>query len=407
MGAIETEVERQFQRIAGRADEIIPEAELKEKLKRSLESGRPLRVKYGIDPTIPHIHIGHLVPCRLIRGFQDLGHTAVLVIGDYTARIGDPTGRNAARPALSQDEVAENMHTYSDQLFRVVDPSAAEVVYQSSWFGDLPLSKTMRLLSQFSVAQIMAHETFRTRMDAGFRLSLHEIMYPVLQAYDSVMIDADVEIGGTDQRFNCLCGRDLQRDTGREPQVVVTVPLLIGSDGQKMSKSLNNHISVESTADQIVGRVMSIPDSLIEQYARLATDWTDARREAFVQELRAGCLHPMQAKLQVARSIAAQLRGEEASREAVAEFERVFSRRERPSAVERVELASGEYGLIALLSDLGLTTSRSEARRLVEQGGVRINEEAVADVRATIYVKRDERTLIRAGKRAFVEVIGS
>lgn len=407
MEMVEREVERQFAMIAAQSEEIIPEDEFRTKLRRALESGNPLRIKYGIDPTIPHIHIGHLVPCRVIRAFQDLGHTAVLVIGDYTARIGDPTGRNAERQALSETEVNENMQQYGEQLFRVVDRSSAEVRYQSSWFGSLSLSETIRLLSSFSAAQILAHETFRARMDAGTRLSLHEIIYPVLQAYDSVMIDADVEIGGTDQRFNCLCGRDLQRDVKTEPQVVVTVPLLLGADGEKMSKSLGNHVSVNSSANEIVGRVMSIPDSLLVQYAVLTTDWSSVQRDQFLESLRVGSLHPKKAKLTIAENIAAQLHGMEESRHAVEEFERVFSRREKPEAVEQVVLSDGDIGIIALIVNHGMAKSKSEARRLVQQGAVRVDDRVVMSVDETIETAPGAKRLVRVGKRRFLEIVSA
>ena len=219
---------------------VVQEHELKEKLANSRRSGKPLRIKFGIDPTNPHIHIGHLVPCRKLRLFQDLGHTAVIIIGDYTAQIGDPTGRNKERTGLTAEEVQRNMALYTEQLFTVVDGDRAEVRYQSEWMQDVDLSETMKLNSRFSVAHLLSHDTFRTRLDAGRRLSLHELMYPVLQAYDSVMVDADMELGGSDQLFNCLCGRDLQRGLGEDPQVVITTPLLAGTDGDKMSKSLNN-----------------------------------------------------------------------------------------------------------------------------------------------------------------------
>ena len=268
---IDREVQRQIDGITSRSEEIVPRDELAALLREAIGAGKPLRVKYGIDPTNPHVHIGHLVPCRLLRAMQDFGHTAVLIVGDYTARIGDPTGRNAERPPLSNEEVRTNAERYAEQLFTVVDESRAELHFQSSWFEGLALDEVLRLLASFSVAQMMAHETFRSRLDSGTRLSLHELLYPVLQAYDSLMVRAHVELGGTDQRFNCLCGRDLQRSAGERPQVVVTVPLLAGPDGRKMSKSTGNHIPLSLPPPQVVGRVMSIPDALLPDYVRLAS----------------------------------------------------------------------------------------------------------------------------------------
>ncbi|MFW6214065.1 MAG: tyrosine--tRNA ligase [Spirochaetota bacterium] len=400
---IEQEVERQFLAITEQADEVVPEAELREKLHRSIASGTPLRVKYGIDPTNPSIHIGHLVPCRLIRTFQELGHRAVLIVGDYTAQIGDPTGRNKERPGLTQEEVTANMERYIDQLSVVVDVSQAEVHYQSEWFGSASLAKVLTVLSRFSVAQMLAHETFRSRIEAGTRLSLHELAYPVLQAEDSVQVTADVEIGGTDQRFNCLCGRDLQRASGLDPQVVITVPLLPGTDGAKMSKSMDNHISVELPATEIVGRVMSLADEWIPLYARLAVGWPRAKREQFITRIEAGALHPRDAKLELARAIAEELHGTQAAAKAVEEFERVFSRRDAPSEIAALAVNGTRRAVVEVLQEVGFAASKSEGRRLIAQGGVRIDGVRVEHVEAVINLTR-EGTLVQVGKRRFVRV---
>ena len=397
--------EEQLGVIRSRADRVVPEEELRAKLERARVEGRPLRVKYGIDPTNPDIHIGHLVPCRVIRAFQDMGHTAVLIVGDYTARIGDPTGRNAERPGLSGEQVEANMERYARQLFTVVDESRAELHYQSAWFDALSLDEILRTLASFSAAQMLGHETFRSRLDAGARLSLHELMYPVLQAYDSVQVGADVEIGGSDQLFNCLCGRDLQRAAGEDPQVVVTVPLLMGPDGEKMSKSQGNHIPLSATADEAVGRTMSIPDSLLEQYINLATNWTPERRAEEIVALRSGA-HPRDVKLRVAKNIAEQLRGSEEAERAVAEFERVFSRGQAPERIETATVACGEHGVVETLVATGLAASRSEARRLVEQGGVRIDGKRVIDISARLHVGQNRAVVLQVGKRRFREIAG-
>ncbi|MFW5684194.1 MAG: tyrosine--tRNA ligase [Spirochaetota bacterium] len=399
----EPSIEEQLAEIRGRTAEIIPEDELARKLERAARERRPLRVKYGIDPTNPDIHIGHLVPCRVIRAFQDLGHTAVLIVGDYTARIGDPTGRNAERPPLDEEAIARNMERYAAQLFTVVDESRAELHYQSSWFAGMHLADTLRLLASFSTAQMLSHETFRARLDGGNRLSLHELLYPVLQAYDSLQIQADVEIGGTDQRFNCLCGRDLQRNAGEEPQVVVTVPLLPGADGRKMSKSLGNHIPLAASADEAVGRVMAVPDELIETYARLTTGWSIQETDALLEALRAGTLHPRDAKLRVARAVAASLRGTVEADRAVHEFERVFSRGGRPAQVEQLRLEGASAPIIELLVDNGLAASRSEARRLVAQGAVSLDGVRVTAIEHEIALT-SEPQLLRVGKRRFREL---
>jgi len=404
MNAIDREVDRQFQSIANLANEIVPQAELKLKLRKSITEKRPLRVKYGIDPTKPNIHIGHLVPCRAIRAFQDCGHLAVLIIGDYTARVGDPSGRDTERPRLSESDINENMKLYAQQLFRVVDESRSEVHFQSSWFGTETLDGLLDLLSNFSVAQMLSHETFRLRMEAGARLSLHELIYPALQAYDSVRIRADVEIGGSDQRFNCLCGRDLQRSVGAEPQVVVSLPLLQGTDGRKMSKSLGNHISVDLSSHEMVGKVMSIPDELLEQYVRLPSDWSQEMKDEIIGELQALKLHPREAKLRVAENIAAQFHGKAEAREAVAEFDRIFGRHEAPSKVDRRKMNNASMNIVELLVECNLATSRSEARRLIDQRGVRIDDLLVLSHEETILLHRESPRRLNVGRRRFLEV---
>ena len=400
---IDREVERQVRLIAGRVAEIVPEEELRAKIRHSLLVSTPLRVKYGIDPTNPDIHIGHLVPCRVLRLFQDLGHTAVLIIGDYTARIGDPSGRNAERPGLSEQQVTENMRLYAEQLFSVVDPDRAEVCYQSEWFADITLDETLRMLARFSIAQMLAHDTFRRRLDDGGRLSLHELVYPAMQAHDSVQVGADVEIGGTDQKFNCLCGRDMQRSLGQSPQVVVTVPLLKGPDGQKMSKSLDNHVPVSASAREIIGRVMSVPDELLEQYITLATDWTDSRRAEAVASLSGGA-NPRDVKLSVARAIAGGLVGESEAKAAADEFVSVFSRGAPPTDLRWFEVRAGTIGIIDLLTRSGLASSRSEARRLVEQGGVRVDDCQVRGLDQEVRGDRGKERILRVGRRRFLGI---
>jgi tyrosyl-tRNA synthetase len=405
MGTTEREINRQFEAIAAMAAEIIPADELRLRLKRSLECNAPLRIKYGIDPTNPDVHIGHLVPCRMIRTFQDLGHTAVLIIGDYTARIGDPSGLDAERPPLSVEQIAANVERYAEQLFSVVDKRRAEVHKQSDWFGRLELDETIRLLSRFSVAQMLAHETFRSRLESAARLGLHELVYPVLQAYDSVRVRADVEIGGTDQMFNCLCGRDLQRSNGFDPQIVVTVPLLMGPDRRKMSKSLGNHIAVTLEAREIVGRVMSTPDDLLEQYVTLSTNWSVKQRRRAMTDLNAGRIHPRDLKLEVAKNVATQLRGEAEAHKAVDEFERVFREGAAPDDMVRQTVADAGVTIIDLLVTTGMAISKSEARRLVEQGGVRLDGTVVDSVDTLVRVDHGGSRLLKVGKRRFLELV--
>lgn len=401
---ISREVERQFEVITSRAAGIVPEDELRERLQSSIETDTPLRVKYGIDPTSPNVHIGHMVPCRIIRAFQDLGHRAVLIVGDYTARIGDPTGRNAERIPLSQDKIEENMAKYADQLFRVINKDSAELHYQSSWLADRKLDDLFSLLSRFSVAQMMAHETFRARLDQGARLSLHELVYPVLQAYDSIQVRADVEIGGTDQLFNCLCGRDLQRSLGQRPQIVISAPLLLGPDGRKMSKSFGNHISMNLEGRDIVGKVMSIPDKLLPQYVTLTTDWDDEKRRKALRDFDGGLIHPRDLKLAVAGNVAAQLVGDGAAKEAVDEFTGVFSRKERPSRVPCFNLGREKLSIIDALIATGLIGSKSEGRRLIAQGGVRVDTKKVLSHEECIDLREGGTRLLQVGKRRYAEI---
>lgn len=404
--SVENAVEQQLQELRNQADEIVPEHELRRKLTDSLVEGRPLRVKYGIDPTNPHIHIGHLVPCRVLRTFQDFGHTAVLIVGDYTARIGDPTGRNEERPGLSGEDVQRNMERYIEQLSIVVDTGAAEIHYQSEWFDAASLADTMRLLASASVAQMLAHETFRRRVDAGTRLSLHELAYPLLQAQDSVEVRADVEIGGTDQRFNCLCGRDLQRDQGHNPQVVITVPLLPGTDGAKMSKSLGNHIATELSPEEIVGRIMSLADDAMPTYVRLATSWPPHMKSEFLSQLADGSLHPRDAKLSIAADIASQLHDNDAAHAAVEAFTRVFSERRVPEDVPVLSVASSPVRIDDLMLASGFVASRSAARRLVAQKAVKVDDTPIDDPAERIDIPADG-VILRVGKRKFARVIVS
>lgn len=406
---IQKEVSRQMTSILPLTEELLSEEDLRAKLTESVLRGRPLRVKQGIDPTSPDVHIGHMVPYRLMRAFQDHGHLAILVIGDITARIGDPTDRDAERRHLDGARVDRNARTYTDQIFTVVDRSRAEVRLQSEWFGDTSLVDTIDLLSQFSVAQMLAHETFRARMDAGKRLSLHELVYPVLQAQDSVAIEADVEIGGSDQKFNMLCGRDLLRFVGRPPQVVITTPLLPGLDGRKMSKSFENHIPVLSEAEEMYGKVMAIPDEALPSYYRLASGLTHDTAEHTLSRLRSGDVHPREAKARLAECIVSTYRGREAAKEAAATFESVFRRGEIPTDLPRVEITDGTRQLCTVMSERGLTASSSEARRLIKQTAVSCNGATVNDqgVVADHLPWHNGECVLRVGKRRFYRLVKS
>jgi tyrosyl-tRNA synthetase len=399
-----SKIEEQLQVITAGTAEIISIEELRKKLHMSASSGKPLRVKLGIDPTNPDIHIGHMVPCRKLRDFQNLGHTAVLLIGDHTARIGDPTGAQAERPALTVDEIARNMATYTQQLFKILDPEKTEVVLQSSWYENMKMADFVRLASRFSVARMLSHETFRKRLDSGNKLSLHEMLYPVIQAQDSVEIKADIELGGTDQRFNCLCGRDLQRSRGDDPQVVITLPLLKGLDLEKMSKSKGNHISILSGAGEKIGRIMSVPDSLLNDYIELASSWDIRTQIEKKADLASGRVHPMKLKLGLAKSIASVFHSKEEVDLAADEFERVFSQREIPSDIPILRIDEGETGLIEILLKSGFVSSTSEARRLIAQGGIEVD-----GVKVTLYTMKvahpgQAGIIVRIGKRRYLRI---
>lgn len=353
--------------------EIIPEDEFR----RKLASGRRLRLKQGFDPSRPDLHLGHAVGLRKLRQLQELGHEVVVIVGDWTAQIGDPSGQSATRPMLSAEEVRANAQTYLEQFFLVVDRERTSVRWQSEWYGRFGLADVIRLTSRFTVAQMLQREDFARRFDAGNPISVTELLYPLLQAYDSVAIQADVEFGGTDQKFNCLVGRELQRSVGQEPQCVFLVPILVGTDGaQKMSKSLDNYIALNEPPQEMFGKVMSIPDTLLPSYFELLTDVPMEEVESFRG-------NPMDLKKRLAREIVAQFHGPAAAEAAQSEFERVFQRRELPSAMPDYPLGAGERRLdysafLDLLTAAGLAASKSEARRLVAQGGVLVDGARVA-----------------------------
>ncbi len=408
----------------------VAEIIVEEELARLLDAGRPLRLKQGFDPSCPDIHLGHVVGLRKLRQFQELGHQVILIVGDWTAQIGDPSGESATRPMLSPQEVRANAETYLKQFFEVVDREKTKVVWQSEWFGKFGLSEVINLTSRFTVAQMLAREDFAKRQASGRPIALTELLYPLLQAYDSVKIEADVEFGGTDQKFNCLVGRELQQMEGQPPQQVLLVPLLVGTDGsQKMSKSLGNYIAIDEPPNDMYGKVMSIPDSLIMDYFELLTDVPDEELEEFRAGLSQQSVNPMELKKRLAREIVAQFHSQDAAQEAEAHFERVFQRREVPEEISEVEVsfqrapsratviiaASAEevkqihervekeppHLLATLLAHIRLVQSVSEGRRLIEQGAVEIDGEVVTKR----MVNLRDGMLIRVGKRRFVKIV--
>lgn len=399
------EAERQLRLLERGCDEIVPREALLEKLERSVEAGRPLRVKLGIDPTGNAVHIGHMVPMGKLRQFQDLGHTAVLIIGDYTASIGDPTGRNAERPPLSLERVRLNAERYAEQIFRVVDGRKAELRWQSEWYGSLSLAELLGLAGSFSLAQLLAHETFRKRYDDGACVGLHELLYPVLQAYDSVMVGADVELGGTDQKFNILAGRELQRDRGLDAQCAMLMPLLPGIDGRKMSKSLGNDIGVDAGPDEQFARVMAIRDEAMDAYRELVLLGTPEDSAEAASRLAAG-ENPMRLKLELASGIVERFNGQGSGRAARAAWERRFSRREAPDDVP-LYACDRATDLRSLMRDAGLASSSSEAARLVAEGAVYSGDTRLSDPGFRIDPDElpEEGLTIRVGRRRYLRVV--
>jgi len=397
-------LEEQLNRIRRGAADIVPEHELAEKLKRSVSTGRPLRVKLGLDPTAPDIHIGNAVPLHKLRAFQDLGHHAVLIIGDYTATVGDPSAQDATRPQLSHEQVMAHARTYLEQVGRIVDLDEAEIVMNGEWFSKMSFAEVIRLASRLTVARCLERDDFRNRLQAGRPIGLHEMLYPLMQAYDSVVVRADVELGGTDQIFNIMLGRELQRQMGQEPQVAVTNPLLEGLDGvEKMSKSKGNYIGISEPPESIYGKAMSIPDALMEKYFILATELPLERIRELVSP------RPREAKAALARAIVSRYHGPEAAARAAAEFDRVFRDRELPEEVPPLslppeELKQGRIWIVKLLRLSGCAASNSQARRLVEQGGVSLGPSAdslavVRDANADVPVA--EGTILKVGRRRF------
>lgn len=390
-------------------EEIFPEEELVEKLVTARREGRPLRVKLGVDPTASELHLGHLIPVLKLRQFQQLGHQAVLIIGDYTATLGDPTGRNKARPPLSHEQVLENAKGYTAQLFRFLDPERTEVVYNGQWFGQMRFHDVIKLLSHMTLARMLEREDFQKRWQGGFPIGLHELVYPLMQGYDSVMVRADVELGGIDQKFNILVGRELQKEVGMPPQVGVCSPILLGIDGkEKMSKSLGNYIALNDPPEDMYGKTMSIPDELMMQYYELVTDVSLAELDALRRGLADGTVHPRDAKRRLAREIVQRFYGAEAAMAAEAHFDRVHREREVPEDIPEVVLEpgvlkNGRIWIAQLLVRAGLASSNSEARRLVVQGGVRLNGQVVTD--PDLDWPAESGTVVQVGKRRFARIV--
>jgi tyrosyl-tRNA synthetase len=402
-------VNEQLDRIRRGAAEIVVEEELRSKLERSLKRGAPLKVKLGLDPTAPDLHLGHTVVLQKLRDFQALGHEAVIVIGDFTGMIGDPSGRSETRRPLTWEEIRVNAETYRAQLGKILDMDRTRVEFNSTWLGPLSFENVIREAANLTVAQMLQRDDFAARYASGRPISLHEFLYPIAQAYDSVALKADVELGGTDQTFNLLVGRDLQRAHGQEPQVALTVPILEGLDGaQKMSKSLGNYVGVTEPAVEVYGKLMSIPDSLMVRYLTLVTRLSEAEIREMARALAAGELHPMEAKKLLARTVVFQYHGEAAARKAEAAFVRVVQKREAPERIDEIRIKSPRSApeprpLWWVVKQAGLAPSTSEARRLIQQGAVEVDQVRISDSNHTLAAGRGY--LIKVGKRRYKRVV--
>ncbi|MGI6036362.1 MAG: tyrosine--tRNA ligase [Limnochordia bacterium] len=396
-------LEEQLAAIKRGVGDVFPEEELVEKLKRSLAEKRPLRVKLGVDPTATDLHLGHMVPLLKLKTFQDLGHQAVLIIGDYTAMLGDPSGRNKARPQLTHDQVMANCRTYEEQAFKILDRSRTEVVFNGSWFSKMHFTDVIALLSRMTLARMLEREDFANRYNNELPIGLHELVYPLMQGYDSAMVRADVEMGGMDQKFNILVGRDIQRELGQEPQVGVCVPILLGTDGvEKMSKSLGNYIAIQDGPSEMYGKTMSIPDELMDMYFELLTEVPGRELEEIRTGLAKGTHHPRNVKRRLAREIVARFHGPEAAKEAEEEFDLVFIKGELPEDVPKLSLGSESIWIVELLRLAGFASSNGEGRRLIQGGGVRIDGQQVADV--DLEWIPEDGAVIQVGKRRFIKV---
>lgn len=399
-------IDEQLSYLAKGTTEIIREAELRAKLEKSAKTGKPLRVKLGADPTAPDIHLGHTVVIRKLRAFQELGHTAIFLIGDFTGLIGDPSGKSATRPQLTREEINANAETYKQQIFKLLDPEKTVIDFNSRWMDTLGSAGFLRLASHVTVRQILERDDFKQRLDENRPLALHEVMYPLVMAYDSVALEADVELGGTDQKFNLLMGRNLQREYGQESQVAAIMPLLEGTDGvQKMSKSLGNYIGINEPPQEIFGKVMSISDDLMWRYYELCTDLSPVEISSLRASVERGERNPRDVKAALGKHIVADFYTQSDAAAAEEDFVRRFRKKETPDDIEERTVSTGSWKLPRLLVELELAPSMAEARRLIEQGGVYVDGERASQ--ADVELSEERSLLLQVGKRRFVKVKGS
>ncbi|HTR82521.1 MAG TPA: tyrosine--tRNA ligase [Bacteroidota bacterium] len=388
------------------ASEIIPEEELVRKLDNSIKLNKPLNIKLGCDPSRPDLHLGHSVVLRKLRQFQDLGHQAILIVGDFTGMIGDPSGRSKTRPSLTLEETRRNGQSYFDQATKILSASKVKMVYNSEWLATMNFADVIRLASKYTVARMLERDDFTLRYKAGEPIAVHEFLYPLAQAMDSVAIDADVELGGTDQKFNLLVGRDIQREFGKEPQAILTMPILVGTDGtEKMSKSLDNYISLDDSPKEMYGKTLSIPDALIADYFLLATDIPSQELAAIRTDLTEKKVNPRDIKRRLARELVAKYYSNEKAEAAQEEFDKIFVKKDLPDVIDELSLSvtNGEANILQLLLDAKLAASKGEARRLVEQGGVSVDGVKIADINAVVQLRHP--VIVKVGRRRFLKII--
>lgn len=396
----------QLERIKFGVAELISDLDMLKKLKKSFESGKPLKIKFGADPNRPDIHIGHTVVINKLRTFQELGHHIQFLIGDFTAMIGDPTGKNQTRPILSREEIEENAKTYAKQIFKILDPEKTEIVYNSKWLDPLTSRDFIKLSAQYTVARMLERDDFSNRYESGTPIAIHEFLYPLTQGYDSVALKSDVELGGTDQKFNLLVGRDLQHSYQQEPQCVLTMPILEGIDGvNKMSKSLDNYISVVDTPKDMFGKTMRISDNLMYRWYSLLTDITPMALEQLKKDVETGHKHPRSVKVELAKFLIKRFHSENEAKNAEEEFNRIFVDKGLPDEIPLFEIWPEEQlGFCALMVRAGLAGSNSEASRLIAGGGVQRDGEKITDSKLKLNLKSGESFILKAGKKKFVKV---
>lgn len=386
------------------ASEIIPEEELVKKLKKSIETNKPLNIKLGCDPSRPDLHIGHSVVLRKLAQFQSLGHQAILIVGDFTGMIGDPSGRNTTRPALSLEETRINGQSYFEQASKILDKNKTKIVYNSEWLSKLNFEDVIKLSSKYTVARMIERDDFTKRFKAGEPISIHEFLYPLAQAMDSVAINSDVELGGTDQKFNLLVGRDIQREYGQEPQVILTMPLLVGTDGiEKMSKSYDNYIGISDPPKEIYGKTLSIPDSLIYNYFELATDVSSSELQEIKNQLEEKIVNPRDIKRKLAQKLVEMYYNTDSAKSAEEAFDKIFIKKEIPDEIPELTISEKEINILDLIVKVNFAPSRGEAKRLVIQGGVSLNGKRIEDINSLIIPENG--MVLKVGKRKFIKFV--